>query len=118
MPQNEETLSLTNMKDGAVIEAVDVEIQRVLDNIVDPNSEPDAKRTVTLTITFKPNRERSQVGIVAQARSSLAPDISIAAMALIGVEGGHGVANEVVGRQMEIPMGENVTKFERKANND
>jgi hypothetical protein len=111
---NEETMSLANLKEGAVIEAVDVEIQRVLDNIVDPNSDPKTKRTVTLTLSFTPNLERTKMNITAQAKSNLAPDIAIDTMALVGVEGGHGVANEVVPRQMELPIDENVTHINKR----
>lgn len=109
--QNKEKMSLENLKDGAVIEAVDAELQRVLDNVIDPNSDPLAKRTITLTISVKPNQERTQIGITAQAKSSLAPDIAINAIALVGKEAGAGVANEIQPRQMEFPEDGKVTDF-------
>lgn len=112
-----ENLSLANMRGGAIIEAVDAEIQRVLNNIVDPNSTPEAKRTVTLTITFKPNRENDQCVITAQAKSNLAPDISISTAAFIGVDRGFGVAHEFLSPQLELPLNDNVTEINKQKEN-
>lgn len=51
-------LSLSNLGDGGALELFDVALQEVLANIQDPNTLADATRSVTLTVTFKPDKSR------------------------------------------------------------
>lgn len=54
-----EALSLQNIDDGAVIERFDYELDRVLQNIADFNTRPDATREVVLRLKIKPNMDRT-----------------------------------------------------------
>ena len=99
-----ENFSITTLKGGAVIEALDAEIDRVLDNIVDPNTDPDKARAITLTIRFKPNKERTACVISAQAKSTLAADSAIETAAMVGRDGKRGVARELSPIQPELPV--------------
>lgn len=69
-----EELSLATMLNGAVIERVDDELAKVLLNVVDPATPATAQRTVTLKLTFKPEKDRS-MGSVAIAVSSKLADV-------------------------------------------
>jgi multidrug efflux pump subunit AcrB len=66
-------ITLSGLHGGAVVEAVDHEIQNVLANITDVNTSKQKARTVTLTLTFKPNKERNIADVTFQAKSALAP---------------------------------------------
>jgi len=65
----EETLTLSNFGQGAVNEIFDRELQRVLKDIMDPNTEATAQREVNLKIVIKPDEERD-LGIVGVRASS------------------------------------------------
>lgn len=66
-------IDLGNLSGGAVGERIALEINRVLSNIDDPNTEATAARKLVLTITFKPDEEREVVRTGITARVSLAP---------------------------------------------
>ena len=58
---------------GAIAEITDYEVERVVANIMDPNTSPTAKRKITITLTFAPDDYRQQIGMDAQAKTTLAP---------------------------------------------
>ena len=68
----EETLTLANFGNGAVNEIFDRELQRVLKDIMDPNTEPTAQREVILKIVIKPDEERDLGVVGVKATSKLA----------------------------------------------
>lgn len=55
------------------MERADYELTRAIDNIADPNTEPTAKRKITVTLTLTPDAERKKIRVSAQAKSTLAP---------------------------------------------
>jgi hypothetical protein len=67
-----EKLNIANIAEGALIEQADGEIQRVLENIADPNTDGKKARKVTITLTFKPsNRQAAEIEF--QTKSSIVP---------------------------------------------
>lgn len=70
---NDARSSLLQMAKGAIQERVDYEVSRVVDNILDMNTEAKVKRKVMLTITMTPDDDRQVVKIEASAKSTLAP---------------------------------------------
>lgn len=50
------SLDFKEMSGGSFQEVVNQEIQKVLDNIYDPNFKPESARTVTAKLTFKPSK--------------------------------------------------------------
>lgn len=71
--ENDARSSLLQMAKGAIQERVDYEVSRVVDNILDMNTEAKVKRKVTLTIVMVPDEDRQVVKIEASAKSTLAP---------------------------------------------
>lgn len=67
------TKSILEMAHGAILERVDYEMAKILDNILDANTEATAKRKMTLTLTFAPDGERATVAVSATAKTTLAP---------------------------------------------
>lgn len=93
----EKCKSILQMARGAIEERVDYEMSRVIDNILDPNTEPTAKRKLNLTIEFKPDANRQVISVITTAKSSLCPTNSVATSLFItGDEQGEVTAVEMV----------------------
>lgn len=65
--------SVLEMAMGGILEITDYEIERVIANITDPNTDTKAKRKVTLTLTFQPDDYRERIDLQVQAKTTLAP---------------------------------------------
>lgn len=65
-------LSLETLGHGAVAELFEVELERVLENILDPNTPAEKKREITLKFTIAPNKDRNQGKVGVAAGSKLA----------------------------------------------
>lgn len=102
--------SILQMAKGAIQERVDYEVSRVIDNILDMNTEPTVKRKVVLTIELKPDEGRQVITMSASAKSTLAPTTPIASSLVIASDGlGEMVVAEIVPQipgQMNIDGGE------------
>ena len=70
---NDARSSLLRMAKGAIQERVDYEVTRVVDNLLDMNTEAKAKRKVVLTIVMATDDDRRVVKVEASAKSTLAP---------------------------------------------
>jgi len=79
--------SLLQMAKGAIQERVDYEVSKVIDNILDANTDPTAKRKVTLTVEMKPDEDRQVVKITATAKSTLAPTVPVGTSLVITSDG-------------------------------
>lgn len=62
MPQIVNKKSVLEMAMGAIAEITDYEVERVVANIMDPNTAATAKRKITITLTFAPDDYRQQIG--------------------------------------------------------
>lgn len=65
--------SILEMARGAILERTDYEMSRLLANILDPNTNPTAKRKLTLTLTLEPDDDRETIEVNCVAKSTLAP---------------------------------------------
>ena len=61
------------MASGAIQERVDYEMSKIIDNILDPNTNPNGKRKLNLVIEFVPDSERQIVSVRTTAKSTLCP---------------------------------------------
>lgn len=75
--------SLDDLMGGAVTERFNHELERVLANVFDENTDPTAKRTITLTFTMVPTESRDMMAWKAQVTSKLAPYTPVTQMTLI-----------------------------------
>lgn len=92
-----ERASILEMARGAIMEQVDGEISKIVDNIVDLNTDPKKKRQLVLTIDFAPSADRSVVSVSASAKSKLQQANSIQTSLYVGVDGKTG---EVMATEM------------------
>lgn len=94
-------LQFQTLAGGAVAERFGDALQQVLDNIIDPNTDPKKERKVMLTVKFKPNEDRDLVGLEVGAVPTLAPPKPISTSIIIDRDNtGNAVAAE---RQKGIP---------------
>lgn len=66
-------INLEEFANGAFTQQINRELQKVTENIQDPNTEATAKRRINVAIEFKPNESRNFVTTGVQAKSTLAP---------------------------------------------
>ena len=69
---NETRTSILDMAMGAIKERADYEMARIIDNILDPNTDPKKKRKLVLTLELMPDSERKTIGVSCTAKSTLA----------------------------------------------
>lgn len=65
-------VNLANIGNGAAMERFDFELTKVMSNIKDVNTDPEKKRSITLTVTFIPHGDRSGMQTVIDCTSKLA----------------------------------------------
>lgn len=89
-------LDLNSLADGALAEKVDLEFERVLKNMKDPNTDPTKARSITITISFKGNKKRELWESTAKVTSKLVPAKEVESTFIVGrAENG-----EVIGREL------------------
>jgi|LSQX01.1.fsa_nt_gb hypothetical protein len=81
--QQEEKLSLSEMAQGAFMEQFNIELNKVLANIVDPNTDPKKPRKITLTAILKANEEREVATFEVQSKAALVPVKPVGTMIII-----------------------------------
>lgn len=78
-------------------ERVDYEMDKVIQNILDPNTKATAKRKITLTIELTPDDERRQIQVSVTAKSTLAATNPVAtSLYVTGDSNGELVVAEMV----------------------
>lgn len=75
--------SILEMCNGAFQERTDYEMNRLIENILDPNTDPVAKRKIQITLELKPDADRTTVAVSCAVKSSLAPTYPVATMLYI-----------------------------------
>ncbi len=108
-----EKISLDNLAGGAAVERFNVELAKVLENILDENMEPTKKRSITLKVHFKPSRDRDHASMEVDCSATLAPIASFESTAYIGRDiDGKPIAKQNCLKQTtfgDIPKKDNVT---------
>jgi hypothetical protein len=69
----ENIINLSSFAEGAVAERFNAELQKILENIADPNTDAAKVRKLTLTLSFKADEKRDIVVTSVQAKSALSP---------------------------------------------
>ena len=72
--------SCLEMARGAIMERVDYEVSRQLQNIFDPNTSATAARKITVTLTLKPDDTRQNIMLSCTAKSTPVPTNPIVTM--------------------------------------
>lgn len=101
--EEERHVTLDSLGSGAAVEMFQDEFDKVLANILDPNTKATAARSVTLTVTVKPDDNRRYGNTTIECKSKIASIRGVATALYIGRKGGKAVATEHDDKQMEIP---------------
>lgn len=77
--------NIAELQEGAVQEKIDSEIQKLMTNILDLNTDLKFKRKLEVHFTFEVTDEkRSVIGVDAQVKTKLAPPVTVGTTMLAG----------------------------------
>ncbi len=79
-----EKVSLLQAMQGAINERVDYEMQKVVDNILDVNTEAKKKRTLTVILELTPDEDRRLISLDVSTKSKLQPVKPISSSLVLG----------------------------------
>ncbi len=79
-----EKVSLLQAMQGAINERVDYEMQKVVDNIMDVNTEAKKKRVLTVTLELTPDEDRRMISLDVSTKSKLQPIKAISSTLVLG----------------------------------
>lgn len=66
-------LKLETLNGGGVMEAIEIGIQQIMDNIADPNTEPKKVRRLVVELKFKPNEHRNLADVECKVDAKTVP---------------------------------------------
>ena len=69
---------LDELMDGALTERFNLEMERVLANVFDPNTDAKAKRQIQIVIDIKPNERRDAAEFKVDVKSKIAAPVAMA----------------------------------------
>lgn len=102
MEQNLATLSLETLSGGGAIEMFNRELDRVLRNVGDPNTDPEEVRGVSIEMLIKPAPDRESGVIQVRVKAKLAPPKPLKSQVFIGQRDGEPVAVTYDPRQSDM----------------
>ena len=103
MAEEVNPINIGNINDGAVIDAFDIELRKVLANIVDLNTPATKTRGLVLRIDFKPHSDRCTIITEFNCSLRLAAIETHSGKVFLGrAEGGDVVAFDKDPRQMPL----------------
>ena len=88
-----EKVTIHNIASGALIERFDVELKRVIKNIMDPNTTEDA-REVIVKVKIKPDANRQACAVNISCVSKLAPLSPVTTAIFVGIKNNEVIALE------------------------
>jgi hypothetical protein len=100
-----DTVSLDNLKAGGALQLFQEELDKVLENIMDPNTEAEQVREVRLVVKIKPDKDRSTAAVAIIPSCKLAAAVALGTRMFFGKKGGRFLAWEHDPEQMALPMG-------------
>ncbi|MBB6452002.1 hypothetical protein HNQ94_000423 [Salirhabdus euzebyi] len=79
-------IDLNEFADGALAWRVNEELQRIFENIADPNTDPKKNRTLTITIKIHGDEKRDVLQSNIQAKSKLVPAKDVETKLIMGAD--------------------------------
>ena len=116
MSEQLDRTSILESSRGAILERVDYEMGKVIDNIMDPNTKATGKRKITVTLELIPGSDRRTITLNTTAKSTLVPSDPVTTSLYISSQPGTG---EMVVAEMvpQIPGQMNMDGSEQKQPN-
>jgi hypothetical protein len=94
-------VTLDNIGGGALAELFAMELARVLANIADVNTDEKGKRTIAISVSFKP-KDRDVADVELTCSSKLAPTAKVSTQVFMGRQAGKLIAVESDPRQSNL----------------
>lgn len=79
-------IDLNKVANGALLELVNIELQKVFENIADVNTPETAKRSITIQLNFKPDKRRGIASTDIDVKSKLASRVGTSTSFVIGAD--------------------------------
>jgi hypothetical protein len=109
-PEHEE-VSLTTIAGGAAGEMFSEELEKVVANIIDPNTDPAKVREIKLTVKIKPNPDGNIGAVKVEASSKLASIRPVDTVIYMAKIKGKCIAVESNPKQMDLLTPDEPTTF-------
>lgn len=93
---NQTKINLETFANGALAEKTNIELQKVMDNIFDPNTDATKVRKVTITLTLKADEKREIIATNVDTKCTLVAAKGVATTMLLGTD----TSGKVVGREL------------------
>lgn len=77
-------ISLDSLCGGVLLEKINMELTKIGRNIVDPNTNPEKARKLTITLTFRPDKTRQMIKTSIDTKVSTAPLEAAETVLMIG----------------------------------
>ena len=90
-------INLNAFADGALLDRVNNDLQKIMENIYDPNTDAKKARKLNITITLSPDKNREVIATDIATKITLASASSVSTTMLVGKDVGTG---KVVGREL------------------
>lgn len=95
-------LTLDTLGHGAARELFQQELDRVLENVLDPNAEATSKRRIRLDVEIVPNAARDECSVVVRASSKIAAPMGAGSTIFVGRRMGRAVATTFDPKQQQL----------------
>ena len=89
-----QAVTLDTLGGGALAELFEAELARVLANIADPNTNESTRRSISISVSFKPNRDRDIADVELTCSSKLAGIATVSTQLFMGRHQGKLIAVE------------------------
>ena len=87
-------LTVESLCGGAVQERINRAIKQVVDNILDPHTDPKKKREINLKLVFSPNEDdREDVSVEARVTTKIASEQGVTTQLYVTKDPGNGKVN-------------------------
>ena len=105
MVDTQKRAHIVDINGGALIEEIDAQLGKIVENLLDPNTDYKKARTMTITLKFTNDDERREVTrCEATTKVSLVHSKPVVTQMVFGMEGGEMAAVEIA-RQVPGQMG-------------
>lgn len=98
-----EMVTLDNLGGGAASEMFHDSLEKVIENVVNPNTKPDAVRSITLKMKVKPDKKQRTLCVVElSCEEKLAAVMPFETAMFVGMENGVAAATEYAPQQATL----------------
>lgn len=105
-----EDLTLETVAKGSAPERFQMALKDLIENALDPNTEPEAKRSITMKFTFQPNDTREMAMQSLQVTTRLAPRRAVQDVMYFGANRRTGEIVATCNDPAQLELGEDPNK--------